>query len=117
MVRFLLTTSLLLFAPILTAATPATLPGGYSQADISEQAVIDAANFAANQIDEGSLVAIKSAQTQVVAGVNYKIVFEIAADDDEHYIYEAVVFLPLPNTGLPMQLTSYKDLGVVTTTY
>jgi len=89
------------------------MTGAYHQAKVSDLSVIEAANFAVLAIDKGSLVKIISAMTQIVAGINYKLQLEILDKDGKHHNYNAVVFAPLPVTGLPMQLTSSKDLGIL----
>jgi hypothetical protein len=117
MLKYITCIILLTVSPAIFAATSNSMPGAYHNAQLNDKAVIDAANFAANEIDDGDLVNIISAESQVVAGINYKLLLEIAGDDERNRTYEAIVFVPLPNTNLKMKLTSFKDLGIVTTTY
>lgn len=89
------------------------MTGAYRQAKVTDVGVIDAANFAVQTIGQGALVKIVSAMAQVVAGLNYKLELEIVDKDGKHHNYNAVVFVPLPATGLPMQLTSFKNMGIL----
>lgn len=61
--------------------------GGYKPADTNDQQVVAAAEFAVNtrKEQEGgplSLVSIKSAEQQVVAGMNYRLCLEVKAADE-----------------------------------
>lgn len=89
---------------------PMPLPGGYANADVTNAQVQEAANFAIQQLNAGTLVKIISAQSQVVAGVNYKMQLLIAATNGQQVTYEVIVFVPLPVTNDPMQLTSAELL-------
>lgn len=85
--------------------------GAYKKIAVDEPIVVDAAKFAVKLIDQGKLVRILSAKSQVVAGMNYSIVFESVTSDGKHHQYSAVVYVPLPHTELPMQLSDYQSLG------
>ncbi len=101
----------------LAIALPAgqRIAGAYVEADITDPAVIQAANFVVVQINKGSLINIISAKSQVVAGMNYDLQLEIACKDNTHHTFRAVVFVPLPVSGLSMQLGKVQDLGVTKT--
>ncbi len=90
-----------------------TLAGGYQTISTIDQGVQDAAQFAVAQINQGSLSAVLSAQSQVVAGINYKLLLEIESADGTNHTFDVIVFVPLPSDNQPMQLTSYQDLGPV----
>ncbi len=98
-------------------STPASqsgaVAGGYSTTDKNTDQVKAAAAFATQQLNKGTLVRVADAQSQVVAGINYRLKLEIAHPDGSHHYYTVVVFVPLPNTGDPMQLTSSQYLGMV----
>lgn len=96
-------------------ATESTLAGGYHSRNVRDPSVVDAANFAVQQINQGDLVQILAAQSQVVAGVNYMLVLEIVGADGLNHTFNAVVFVPLPVNNQPKQLISYQDLGTVNT--
>lgn len=61
--------------------------GAWSKISVDE-AVMDAAYFAANILDDGQLKTVLSAESQIVAGVNYSIVLEM---DNEHQ-WEVIVY-------------------------
>lgn len=54
--------------------------GGWQAADPASQSVQDAANYAVTQLPEGhgGLAEVRSAQTQVVAGTNFRMVLRLA---------------------------------------
>jgi hypothetical protein len=81
----------------------AAVPGGYSKANLLDAEVIEAAEFAANQIDKGKLEKIIEAQTQVVAGVNYKMKILLA----NGVMYEIIVYKDLNDN---LKLTSVAPL-------
>ncbi len=81
----------------------AAVPGGYSKANLLDAEVIEAAEFAANQIDKGKLEKIIEAQTQVVAGVNYKMKILLA----NGVMYEIIVYKDLKDN---LKLTSVAPL-------
>lgn len=113
MLKKLLVTLSLAFTINIAHAAEQYLPGGYSPADIKSQEVQDAAKFAIAQMQQGSLVKIVSAQSQVVAGMNYALQMVIAANDGTNHLYNVIVFVPLPNSGGTMQLTNVQDTGTV----
>lgn len=88
------------------------LVGAYKKANSLDDNMQRAAAFAAEQINQGDLVEIKSAESQVVAGTNYRFKLIIAVADGTQHIFNAIVFNPLPNTGESMQLVEYEDMGV-----
>jgi len=60
------------------------IAGGYMQADVKHKDVIAAAGFAATtqgkkQKSAIKVVSIKTAKTQIVAGINYQVCMEISA--------------------------------------
>lgn len=62
--------------------TPAPIAGGYTEASTSEREVVSAANFAVRsqrrkQGGRLTLVSIERAETQVVAGVNYRLCLRV----------------------------------------
>eukprot|EP01101_Sappina_pedata_P007794 TRINITY_DN4189_c0_g1_i1.p1 TRINITY_DN4189_c0_g1~~TRINITY_DN4189_c0_g1_i1.p1 ORF type:complete len:112 (-),score=54.41 TRINITY_DN4189_c0_g1_i1:74-409(-) len=65
------------------AVASSQLAGGYSKIDITNAEVISAANFAVQKlglhhsVTDSSLISIKSAEVQVVAGLNYRLVVSI----------------------------------------
>ncbi|DBA73532.1 TPA: hypothetical protein ACH3X1_011552 [Trebouxia sp. C0004] len=88
--------------------------GGHKHVDHQNDAKVqEVAEFAVKQISEKTskkldLVKINSAQKQVVAGLNYVLVVETAADSEKE-TYEAHVYEPLGNQ--PLKLTSHKQIG------
>eukprot|EP00891_Asterochloris_glomerata_P002978 jgi/Astpho2/2978/Aster-x0140 len=77
-----------------------------------------AAEFAveaiSNQSNSGSkldLIKIQSAEKQVVAGLNYQLVLEVANDKQKKQIFEAKVYQPLGNQ--PLELSAFKELPSV----
>lgn len=62
--------------------TPAPIAGGYVEASTSDREVVSAANFAVGrkrrkQGGRLTLVSIERAETQVVAGVNYRLCLRV----------------------------------------
>jgi hypothetical protein len=86
------------------------MPGSYSGVSITDDRVIDAANFAVEKINNGKLVQIISAHQQVVAGMNYDLILQIKTKGGKLRTYEVRVFMPLPVTEKPMQLKSVVEL-------
>uniref|UniRef100_A0A3B5LC52 Cystatin domain-containing protein n=1 Tax=Xiphophorus couchianus TaxID=32473 RepID=A0A3B5LC52_9TELE len=79
---------MLTIVPILAtifAAGQCGMPGGWQDADIHSEALLSALNYAVAQHNRGNqadaflhkVVQIVSAQTQVVAGINYEIVVKL----------------------------------------
>ncbi len=75
--------------------------GGFSEASVSDEEVVEAAEFAAGEIaasaypEEGaSLSKITAAEQQVVAGMNYRLVLEIESSGEKHSV-EALVWRKL----------------------
>ena len=84
-----------------------TVVGGYSKAAVDEPKVTAAAEFAVTEESKKgtkiSLKSISSAETQVVAGTNYKLVIVIDADGTEKTA-EVVVYEDLQQS---MSVTSW----------
>ena len=84
-----------------------TVVGGYSKAAVDEPKVTAAAEFAVTEESKKgtkiSLKSISSAETQVVAGTNYKLVIVINADGAEKTA-EVVVYEDLQQS---MSVTSW----------
>lgn len=93
---------------------PATgaITGAYGPIDTKDPDVQSAAAFAIDQMDQGTLVKIDSAQVQVVAGKNYQLQL-IVGQNGMNYRYNVTVFVPLPVTEQPMQLTNVQAMGQV----
>lgn len=90
-----------------------TMAGAYNPIGTSDPGVVAAANFAVEQLKAGTLTNIVSAESQVVAGVNYSLVMQITAADGTVHDYKVVVFAPLQNPDMtvqPMQLISSDDV-------
>jgi hypothetical protein len=77
--------------------------GGYRAADLEDAGVQAAVAFAAEQLGV-ELGEIQSAERQVVAGTNYRLVFT-SADGTR---YRAIVYRPLRGD---MQLTSSEEMA------
>lgn len=97
-----------------TTTVPATttMTGAYVTADPKDPDVQTAASFAIDQMDQGTLVRVDSAQVQVVAGKNYRLQL-VVSQNGLSYRYGVTVFVPLPATGQPMQLTNIQAMGQV----
>lgn len=91
-------------------SSPPSVPGGYSDAKINDPEVQKAAAFAVQQMNNGPLVKILSAQTQVVAGKNINLQLVIL-QNGVNYQYNVTVFIPLPSANQPMQLTNVAAMG------
>lgn len=90
-----------------------TMAGAYSPIGTADPGVIAAANFAVEQLNAGTLANIVSAESQVVAGINYSLLLQITAADGTMHDYKVVVFAPLQNPDMPvqpMQLISSDDV-------
>jgi hypothetical protein len=96
----------------------AQVPGGWSEASVKDNGVVDAAQFAvkaqqqamkaAGKGEKLTLVKILSAQQQVVQGVNYKLTLRIRAGDSVKTA-EAEVWARVWLKGdEPYKLTSWK---------
>ena len=87
--------------------------GGHKNADHANDArVQEVARFAVKEIGEKTnksldLVKVKSAQKQVVAGLNYTVVVETQIDGSKE-TYEARVYEALGNE--PLKLTDHKQV-------
>lgn len=109
--------ALLLFTGLFIACneeTPPTEPplaGGFSEASVSDQEVKAAADFAvaaqaAVEKKKIELVSITAAQTQVVAGMNYKLTLEVLVDGKKQTV-EALVWWQSWRQPDPYQLSSW----------
>ena len=93
-------------------------PGSFSDAPVTDKAVIAAAKFAveakAKHIQDGKkaeavqlkLIKLLSAQQQVVSGINYKLKLYVSLDGEEKEA-EAVVWWQAWRQPNPYQLTSW----------
>jgi hypothetical protein len=100
----------LIIAMMLCCGCLYAIPGGYSNISITDPQVQNAANFATSEINSGSLSRIVTAESQVVAGINYKLTLEISDKNGIVRNYKVVVFVPLPSSGQPMQLTNVAEI-------
>lgn len=76
--------------------------GGYSSADVDDALVKEMANFAANAISESNnsaplaLIKIVKAESQVVAGRNFKLILELNdvrhTNEEENLVCEVIIF-------------------------
>ncbi|XP_057373485.1 uncharacterized protein LOC130694421 [Daphnia carinata] len=85
------------------------MTGGYSSVDVDDDLVKEMANFATSALSESSnaeplaLIKIVKAESQIVAGKNFKLILELDnvrhASEDENLVCEVVVFdQPWTNT-------------------
>jgi len=87
------------------AAPPAMtmIAGGWQAADPASEAVQDAAKYALTQLPagHGALAKVRTAQMQVVAGINFRMVLQLS----DGTIFEAMVWRKLDGsyalTGMP----------------
>ncbi|HSX20640.1 MAG TPA: cystatin domain-containing protein [Gammaproteobacteria bacterium] len=96
-------------------AKPDVLPGGYADISVNDKGVVDAANFATQQLSQGTLTKIVSAQAQVVAGMNYKMQLILTLNGVDS-LFNVTVFVPLPNSGQDKQLSDMQAMGAVDNT-
>mmetsp|Transcript_5223 Transcript_5223/g.9828 ORF Transcript_5223/g.9828 Transcript_5223/m.9828 type:complete len:99 (-) Transcript_5223:122-418(-) len=90
--------------------------GGFKAADTSSEEVKAAAHFAAEKLGKGPLVKVAEAGSQVVAGLNYRMVLHIAHDDEDSkpHSYLVKVHRPLPSAeDNNMQLSEQSYQGAV----
>ena len=85
---------------------PAML-GGYTSVSVNNADVKQAASFAANQVSKGKakLRKVTAAQTQVVSGLNYRLVIQLSNGQR----YKVVVYKPL-GSGAKWVLSSVSKL-------
>ncbi|KAL0222464.1 hypothetical protein RCL1_002318 [Eukaryota sp. TZLM3-RCL] len=102
----------LLFAVFLSVAF--CMMGGYHPRDVNDPDVLEAASFAvsilnshSNSMHPHSLKKVVEASSQVVAGVNFKIVLETSRGNSVER-HEVVVYKGLGTNG--MTLSSHKSL-------
>ena len=81
------------------AVNPGILPiaGGYSPANVTDAKIKEIASFASTILSNNAngvmtVTKIIKAETQVVAGQNYKLTLELASDNSKIYTCEVVVF-------------------------
>jgi len=91
--------------------TDPPLAGGFSGASVSDKEIKAAADFAvaaqaAGEQKKVELVAITAAQTQVVAGMNYKLTLEVTVEGKKQTV-EALVWWQAWRQPDPYQLTSW----------
>lgn len=94
--------------------------GGYATADVTDKQVVATADFAVKAISQAlaekhdaaagklELVKIVSAQQQVVAGMNYRLVLQLKVADGKEKTAEAVVWWQAWRTPDPYQLSSWQ---------
>ena len=92
------------------ASTEPIKPRAFAAIKTDRKDVRDVAEFAVSKINNGTMVKIISAKSQVVAGINYVLVLELETANGKHVQYGARVFVPLPVTKQPMQLLNAKIL-------
>lgn len=102
-------------APAVAVPDQTPVAGGYNDVSVKDPEVQSAATFAVNQIQQGTLVRVDSAQMQVVAGKNYKLTL-ILAQRSGNYQYNVTVFVPLPSANQSMQVTTVQSGGLVDAT-
>lgn len=85
----------------------AALPGGYSDASPVDKDIKSAAEFAVSAQKGATLERIVSAETQVVAGLNYRLKLEVKTAGGLR-MAKAVVYRDLKNK---MSLTSWEWLA------
>jgi len=93
--------------------------GGYKPAAVDDATVKEAAEFAVtaqNKVEDGemSLVAIESAQRQVVAGSNYKLCLKVnipGTDETVTDYYQAIVFYSLKREFKLTKWATSDDCG------
>lgn len=114
-------TALFLLAACCASPVRAESPpmGGWSEAEMTDEGVLAAAEFAvavqAESMQAGDsaapvrleLVKVLRAQQQVVAGVNYRLTLEVRLNG-EHQTAEAVVWWQSWREPDPYQLTSWE---------
>lgn len=114
----LLATSILIFCAM-TAAAQRPVLGGYKKAAADSDAVVAAADFAVKAQGEKAEVTIEvieilAAETQVVAGTNYKMCLKVssAGEDEEaaEYFVMAIVNMDLKKNYKLMSWTD-SDCG------
>lgn len=98
------------------AVVSAQRPGGYREIDKADEGAVAAADFAVKQQSENKdmtykLVSIEHAESQTVAGINYRLCLKVGyhkADDDVDTteFVRVVVFRSLQNT---YSLTSWAE--------
>lgn len=99
----------IIFSCVNTALAQRT--GGYKEAATDDAEVVAAADFAVGE--EGrkeetsiTLVAIEHAESQVVAGINYRLCLKVATGDDETKEVKVVVY---KNLRREYSLTSWTE--------
>jgi Aspartic acid proteinase inhibitor len=86
------------------------MAGGYSKTSTGSQEVVDAARFAIREHEPGGFIfidSIKSAEVQVVAGLNYRLVIRVW-DSGKLRDVKAVVY---KNLKRKYSLTSWEEVG------
>ncbi|MCK5894480.1 MAG: hypothetical protein KAG53_08780 [Endozoicomonadaceae bacterium] len=83
------------------------LLGAWSKIPVDE-AVMDAAAFATDMIDDGQLLTVLSAKRQVVAGINYSLVLSM----DSGHVWEVIVYQNLNNVDILISKNQIDQNGV-----
>ena len=88
--------------------------GGFSQKNVADEDVISAAEVAIAELasSNGAIAShtIQSAESQVVAGVNYRLTLAVEHENGNSVTYRVVVYKPLPHTGEPMKVTNTETV-------
>jgi len=108
--KIIVVTLLMVCSGLIYADPPSPMVGAFVEIKTDRKDVQAAAEFAVKQINNGKLVKILSAKSQVVAGVNYLLILEIKTKLDKKLKYNVKVFVPLPVTKQPMQLITAEIL-------
>ncbi|KAK9787986.1 hypothetical protein WJX73_000741 [Symbiochloris irregularis] len=105
----------LLYSALTKTTMSQQLAGGYRHREDhhKDPHIKEVVNFAVEKVqaarnEQLDLIKVVSCQTQVVAGTNYKVVFEAATPTQELHTFEATVYEPLPHTKQPLQLSDHK---------
>lgn len=118
MKSLLITVAIGLSALSFTACTESSLPGGFSSVSVTEQSVVDVANFAVHaknaelkahgQPSRIALVKISHAERQVVAGWNYVLTLKVTQDGQPKTI-KATVWYQGWRKPDPYRLTDWVE--------
>ncbi len=106
----------MLICATLTDVSAQRKVGGYKSASVSDESVIEAAEFAVmtqgkNEDTEFTLDSVLKAETQVVAGTNFRLCLDVLASDaDEDAVYnQQVVVIVFRNLKKEFSLTSWTE--------
>ena len=102
-------TFILILVSLWSGCIYAGMPGGYVSQSTADPKVQDVVNFAVATINKGSLIRIISIESQVVAGINYKLKLQILDVVGITHVYNVIVFVPLPSSGQSMRVMSVVE--------